>query len=160
MNLIEVLPALRAIVVANPLFAPLPALTQLDPEHNKKYEAALRKADATRPEDGPGACLSIWDGGADAASGNKTQLLDLEHSLIVSIAENPKNNTSGVTALEWVHRFLRLVHQHRGDNNGRLVFRHPAAGPVYELGPLSQGLVIYFVHLEVRSIEPVGALTE
>lgn len=128
--------------------AGITVLSQLDPAYHKNYEAALRTK---------GMIFVLWSAGSDAANGNSVPVLDLQNHLLLSVVESTKNlNPGDKTSLEWVSHLLRLLH--RGAPQGRTPtadIRHPSNGPVYELGPLGQGLVIYFIHLEVRTTEPL-----
>lgn len=142
------------LLSANALVAAagIPALAQDDPEYQKKYEAALRKADPGKPGDGPGVVFSLWSTGGDPANGNSTSNLDLWNQYMLCVVENPKANTTGKTANQWKTHLLRFLH--RGVPQGRGAtadIRHPENAPAYEMGPLGQGLVIYFVNLEVRT---------
>lgn len=151
MNIEETFPAVMAVLAADPLCSAIPRISQLDTDYDKKYEDALEKT---------GVVFVLWAAEGMPASGNAGPLLDLENGLILSVIERRKTNKTGASAITWVRRVLCLLH-HRavaGERSGRILIRHPARSPAYSLGPLSQGLVIYFVSLEVRSIEPVGAL--
>lgn len=160
MNIEEVFPAVFDVVAADPLCAAIPRISQEDPDYDAKFEAALRATDPAIPGDGPGVAFVLWAADGLPASGNTGPLLDLENGLMLSVVERRKTNQTGASAIKWVRRLLRLLHRKTvaGDRSGRLLIRHPARSPAYSLGPLDQGLVIYFVHLEVRSIEPIGAL--
>lgn len=156
LTLISAFPHVLGLIGADATAAVVPRLSQLDPDYVKKYEAALRKADVSKPGDGPGVIFVLWSKGGDAANGNGAPQLDLQNGFLLSVVESTKNNTTGKSALEWVSYLLRLLH--RGAPQGRQAtgdIRHPAQGSVYELGPLGQGLVIYFINLEVRSTEPL-----
>jgi len=149
MNIEEVFPHVLGLIEADPLCSPVPRISELDLEFETKYEAALA-------DKGMAFVLMGQDG--VPVSGNTGDLLDLDNGVMLSVVERRKGNTTGAVALVWVRRLLRLLHRNRAGAAGRVVTRHPARGPAYSLGHRGQGLVIYFVHLEVRSIEPVGAL--
>jgi hypothetical protein len=133
---------------ATVIAAGITVLSQLDPDYHKKYEAALRAK---------GMIFVLWSAGSDAANGNSMPQLDLQNHFLLSVVESSKNLGVGQkTSIEWVSYLLRLLHQCRAQGRSPTAdIRHPSNGPVYELGPLGQGLVVYFIYLDVRSTEPL-----
>lgn len=137
--------------------AEIPVLSQFDPDYIAKYEAALRPVAEEVPDDGPGLVFVLWATGGDPAGGNDTQLLDLNNGVVIAVVESQRHNSTGKGALEWALHLLKLLHNADGTPaRGRPALRHPAKGPAYELGGLGEGLVLYFVNLEIRTTESVG----
>ena len=132
--------------------ASVPALSQTDPDYSAKYEAALRS---------PGVIFVLWSAGGHPASGADYPQIDLENGLLLSVVENsaPGKNTTGLSCIQWVRRLLVILHQAgKPAKGGRAVIRHPDTQPAYEIGPVGQGVVCYFVNLVVRSTEPTLGL--
>lgn len=159
LSLVNVFDAIAAKLAADAVVtaAGVPTISQLDPDFEKKYEAALRKADVARPGDGPGLLFTLWCTGGQGADGTESGDLDLRNGVILAVAESPKHNTSGKTALGWVLHLLIHLHEAGLSQRGaRTDIRHPERGPAYELGALEQGLVVYFIHLEVRTFDALA----
>lgn len=148
-----VFPRVRALIAADATCAALPLIDQLDREYNNKYTAALKT---------PGMVFALWSAGGYAADGNDNQQIRLDNELILSVIENtaPGKNTSGLSALQWVRRLLRVLHGQglTGGPRNRATIRHSTRSPAFELGEMGEGLVIYFINLSVDSVEPTGAL--
>jgi len=140
------------LIAADPTCAPVPRIDQLDTDYAEKYATAIRDT---------GVVFTTWSAGGSPAEGNAFPEIRLRNDILLCVVENtaPGKNATGQTAFQWVIRLLHIIH-HAGQRRpvGRSTVRLNANAPAYELGPMGEGIVVYFINLTVDSIEPVGPL--
>jgi hypothetical protein len=144
MKLTEVLAKVFAICATAPALAVLPRIEQRDREYNKKFEAGLAA---------PGVILVGWVTGGGGS--NDEELIELENRVALAVIENPAKNTTGLDALAWTECAMEFLHA--AESATRMGPPEVLLDPVkpYDLGPMSTGLVVYFINLRVRSSQPI-----
>jgi hypothetical protein len=145
----------RAPIADDATCAQIPLVDQLDPQHDAKIKQALAGG-AT----GKGVCFSLYAIGGFGTDGNDNRELHLGNELLLVIEENTAEgkNTSGQSGYQWMRRLLRLLHGLGSGPRNRATVRFSKRGPVWEPGPMGEGLAVYFINLVVDSDEPTGAL--
>ena len=144
MTLSEVLPSVVSVLEANPFFADLALVASGGPEYNTRVETALRDR---------GLCLVLMTTGATAPE-PKAPRLRLHCEVMVSVLENPLQNTNGPDALRVVQEVLTTLHQAKWPNQRGVANELTVDTPAFETGPLDGGLVTFFCHFAVRTTHP------
>lgn len=140
------------------LAALLPLVTQVADEAAAQEAARDYDTELARVLESRGLALVAVAAEASSVAAATAPVLDLEHTVMLCIVENPRKNQTGETAWQCVRRALRVLH--RGNVSAASGARTDVrlGSPAYTLGPLGQGKVVYFVNLLLRTSEPLGAL--
>lgn len=115
------------------------------------FSDGMKKADLEEALQANGLALVLIQESGEPPSASVPDLL-LSNMLIVSVVENPKTNTFGLSALEVAGLVLKAIHQYdwpnRGIKNGLKV-----DNPAYTRGELDSGLVTYFCNFLIKTIQ-------
>jgi hypothetical protein len=122
----------------NPFFQNMSIITPGD-AYNERLEFALREK---------GLALVINLLSAEPTE-PKAPRLRLRGDYMVSVVENPKQNTYPYSALRVAEEVLTTLHQQPRPEQRGLQHEVLAGKPALELGPLDGGLVTYFCHLSI-----------
>lgn len=145
MKLSQVQPAALAILAADPVLSTVPHISQLAPDYNKQFAAALLS---------PGLFLVTAQMGARSLPGYQNKpVIMLENELLVIVCENEKSNQTTHTALGLVERVLEVLHMATYVQGGRKQFR--LGEPAYERGPVAEGITSWLCPFRIESLNTI-----
>ena len=158
LNLEQVADQVHTLLDTDAALAPIPFLKQVaddvaDQEaakaYNQKLEEALRA---------PGvAFVAVVSDGVLAAD-PRMHVLDLDNAVLLAIVVNDAKNATELSAVQILRRVLRVCHRGQMHAKGaRCDVRLDRNA--YQLGPMGQGKLVYFVNLLVRSTEELGPVS-
>lgn len=149
MKLTDLHNEIARVLGTTPALTSVPKISQLSATYEKDFEAAIKA---------PGVAIVIWVASGSLRGGSeKKPILDLENTVLISVVESRKNNTSGLCAFDYVGHVLKTLHcaTYGTEVAGRNMFF--LGEPAYDLGPLDAGIVTYFCKARIKSLDTVYA---